>query len=88
MNNIQKYYITNIKLFKKIASKILFNSEDVEDVLQNLYISIYNVNKVDNNDYKKYLIMATKNQCLKILVKNEKFKYIQLEQYATDTKLL
>lgn len=85
---LQKYYIENIKLFRKIASKILFNSQDVEDILQNLYVSIANKNEILNTDYKKYLMMATKNQCLKSIRDNKKFQYVQLEKYAEESKLL
>lgn len=62
MTNLQQFYVNNLKLFKVIAKKLVFNQQDREDVLQEVYIKLGSVTK-EVAEPKQYLMQTVRNCC-------------------------
>jgi len=65
--------------------KILRNSEDAEDVMQDVFISFYRkVSTVNPNFYESYLFKTAYNHALNFIKKNKKKKKIVFEMDEMD----
>ncbi|MDO9340838.1 MAG: sigma-70 family RNA polymerase sigma factor [Bacteroidales bacterium] len=91
MNTFEEIYTENYKTMFRVATRMVGDSDDVSDIVQEIFIDFFN--KLNNGNIihhpKSWLYRATINKCVDNLRNRKRFQNLEsLGEYKSESGLL
>lgn len=87
-SNFEEFYNNYKKLIYGVAFSILKNEDDSEDIVQNVFLKIYNATPdiLPSNNQLSWIYVVTKNEALQLYKKRRKLESLDLLYEIPDNK--